>query len=97
MLCNHNFNLDLRCIVVIVVFVSEVHSFSLCNVDKPNPPAGKPAATNITGTSLTLSWYGPSYDGGSIVTDYRVEMCKTGDMNWKTLTSNCKASLEPCY
>ena len=58
--------------------------------DKPNPPAGQPAASNITGSSLTLSWYGPSYDGGSCVTDYRVEMCKVAEMNWKTLTSNCK-------
>ena len=73
-----------------IIFLSEygVNNFT----DKPNPPAGQPAATNITLNSLTLSWYGPSYDGGSIVTDYRVEMCKTEDMNWKTLTSNCKVS-----
>ena len=31
------------------------------------------------------------------MTDYRVEMCKTGDMNWKTLTSNCKVSLGPYF
>ncbi len=24
------------------------------------------------------------------MTDYRVEMCKVAEMNWKTLTSNCK-------
>ncbi len=64
----------------------------MVHADKPNPPVGQPAASHITGTSLTLSWYGPSYDGGSIVTDYRVEMSKAEDMAWKTLTSNCKVN-----
>jgi len=65
-------------------------SSSLTVEDKPNPPAGQPAASNITGTSLTLSWYGPSFDGGSTITDYRVELMKVGELDWKTLTSNCK-------
>ena len=58
--------------------------------DKPDAPVGQPVASNIKTNSLTLAWSGPSYDGGSQVTDYRVEMCVNGQSNWKTLTSNCK-------
>ena len=63
---------------------------SLPPADKPDAPVGQPVASNIKTNSLTLAWSGPSYDGGSQVTDYRVEMCVNGQSNWKTLTSNCK-------
>ena len=58
--------------------------------DKPEKPVAKPSVTNVDSTSLCLSWYGPSYDGGTNVTDYRVEMCTMDDRNWRTLTSTCK-------
>ena len=58
--------------------------------DKPERPVAKPSVTNVDSTSLCLSWYGPSYDGGTNVTDYRVETCNVEDRNWRTLTSTCK-------
>ncbi|XP_064598292.1 titin-like isoform X2 [Liolophura sinensis] len=58
--------------------------------DVPNPPAGKPHVSSVTKTSIILTWYGPAYDGGSQITNYRVEMCKCKDQMWKTLTSTCK-------
>lgn len=62
--------------------------------DRPDPPVEQPAVTNITLNSLTLSWSGPSYDGGSCVTDYKVEMCKkVAVKHWKTLTSNCRVRI----
>ena len=61
--------------------------------DKPDQPVGKPSVTNVDSTSVSLSWYGPSYDGGTNVTEYRVEMCNIIDHNWRTLTSTCKVRL----
>ena len=60
--------------------------------DRPNPPSGEPCISTITGTSLTVSWYGPSYDGGSCITDYRVEVAQADTMEWRTLTSSCKVT-----
>jgi len=42
----------------------------------PDPPASRPFVGHIDAASksLTLAWYGSSFDGGSIVTGYIVEM-----------------------
>ena len=42
----------------------------------PDPPASRPFLGHIDAASksLTLAWYGSSFDGGSIVTGYIVEM-----------------------
>jgi len=42
----------------------------------PDPPASRPYVSHIDhdACSLTLAWYGSSFDGGSIVTGYIVEM-----------------------
>ena len=70
-----------------------IASVLLLYTDKPDAPIGQPVASNIKTNSLTLAWSGPGYDGGSQVTDYRVEMALNGQGgSWKTLTSNCKVS-----
>ncbi|KAL0190677.1 hypothetical protein M9458_013375, partial [Cirrhinus mrigala] len=51
------------------------------------PPAGIPAASDIRKSSLTLSWYGPTYDGGSIVQSYNLEIWNSVDDTWADLTS----------
>lgn len=56
-------------------------------LDKPDPPAGVPAASDIRRSSLTLSWYGPTYDGGSIVQSYNLEIWNSTDDKWSKLTS----------
>ncbi|XP_043852237.1 myosin light chain kinase, smooth muscle isoform X2 [Dromiciops gliroides] len=56
-------------------------------VDKPDPPAGTPCASDIRSSSLTLSWYGSSYDGGSAVLSYSVEIWDSVDKEWKELTT----------
>ena len=73
-----------------LLYFKTVTLYFLILSDKPNPPAGSPCASKVKETSLTLSWYGPSYDGGSPVTHYKVELCEVGKDNWKTLTSKCK-------
>ena len=42
--------------------------------ETPLPPMGKPNLLREGPNSVTVSWYGPSYDGGCVVTDYKLEM-----------------------
>uniref|UniRef100_A0A8B9TBC8 Myosin light chain kinase, smooth muscle n=1 Tax=Anas platyrhynchos TaxID=8839 RepID=A0A8B9TBC8_ANAPL len=59
--------------------------------DKPDPPAGTPCASDIRSSSLTLSWYGSSYDGGSAVQSYTVEIWNSVDNKWTDLTT-CRST-----
>ncbi|XP_073708043.1 myosin light chain kinase, smooth muscle [Garra rufa] len=68
-------------------FGTKQASLNLTIVDKPDPPAGIPAASDIRKSSLTLSWYGPTYDGGSIVQSYNLEIWNSVDDTWADLAS----------
>lgn len=63
------------------------YSLHISASDKPDPPAGVPAASDVRRSSLTLSWYGPTYDGGSIVKSYNLEIWNSLDNVWSDLTS----------
>ncbi|XP_027880032.1 myosin light chain kinase, smooth muscle isoform X1 [Xiphophorus couchianus] len=62
-------------------------ALNLTIVDKPDPPAKVPATSDIRRASLTLSWYGPTYDGGSAVQTYHLEIWDSVDQQWKQLVS----------
>ncbi|KAM9851146.1 myosin light chain kinase, smooth muscle [Aulostomus maculatus] len=62
-------------------------ALNLTIVDKPDPPAKVPAASDIRRSSLTLSWYGPTYDGGSVVQSYKLEIWDSVETQWKSLVS----------
>uniref|UniRef100_A0A3B5ADA1 Myosin light chain kinase, smooth muscle n=1 Tax=Stegastes partitus TaxID=144197 RepID=A0A3B5ADA1_9TELE len=62
-------------------------ALNLTIVDKPDPPAKVPAASDIRRSSLTLSWYGPTYDGGSAVQSYNLEIWDSVEQQWKHLVS----------
>ncbi|XP_033842327.1 myosin light chain kinase, smooth muscle [Periophthalmus magnuspinnatus] len=62
-------------------------ALNLTIVDKPDPPAKVPAASDIRRASLTLSWYGPTYDGGSAVQSYNLEIWDSIGKEWKHLVS----------
>uniref|UniRef100_A0A8C7FH92 Myosin light chain kinase, smooth muscle n=1 Tax=Oncorhynchus kisutch TaxID=8019 RepID=A0A8C7FH92_ONCKI len=62
-------------------------ALNLTVVDKPDPPARVPAASDIRRSTLTLSWYGPTYDGGSAVQSYNLEIWNSVDNEWKDLVS----------
>ncbi|KAI3355710.1 hypothetical protein L3Q82_004195 [Scortum barcoo] len=62
-------------------------ALNLTIVDKPDPPAKVPAASDIRRSSLTLSWYGPTYDGGSAVQSYNLEIWDSVEKQWKHLVS----------
>ncbi|XP_070569686.1 obscurin-like isoform X2 [Ptychodera flava] len=56
--------------------------------EPPDPPADRPFADKVTKDSITVVWPGTTYDGGSIVTGYVVEMQKKGETKWKVLTED---------
>ncbi|XP_068602717.1 myosin light chain kinase, smooth muscle-like [Brachionichthys hirsutus] len=62
-------------------------ALNLTIVDKPDPPARVPAASDVRRSSLTLSWYGPTYDGGSAVRSYNLEMWDSVEQQWTLLVS----------
>ncbi|XP_055070840.2 myosin light chain kinase, smooth muscle isoform X2 [Misgurnus anguillicaudatus] len=62
-------------------------ALNLTIVDKPEPPARVPAASDIRKSSLTLSWYGPTYDGGSAVQSYNLEIWNSVNKEWTDLAS----------
>uniref|UniRef100_A0A2R9A853 Myosin light chain kinase, smooth muscle n=1 Tax=Pan paniscus TaxID=9597 RepID=A0A2R9A853_PANPA len=63
---------------------------NLTVVDKPDP-AGTPCASDIRSSSLTLSWYGSSYDGGSAVQSYSIEIWDSANKTWKELAT-CRST-----
>ncbi|KAG7503325.1 myosin light chain kinase, smooth muscle isoform X1 [Solea senegalensis] len=62
-------------------------ALNLTIVDKPDPPAKVPAASDVRGCGLTLSWYGPTYDGGSAVQSYLLEAWDSVEQQWRHLVS----------
>lgn len=62
--------------------------------DVPDPPVGKPCVSEVTLTTATLSWYGPAYDGGCTITNYRVEKCDAEEGDWVYVTKNCKVNIQ---
>ncbi|XP_030649923.1 myosin light chain kinase, smooth muscle [Chanos chanos] len=74
---------------------SAQHTLTLSVVDRPEPPSSCPVASLLSPSSLVLSWSGPSYDGGSAITGYVVEVEQLGPdkpATWSELTSQCKST-----
>lgn len=74
-------------VLSLILTVCAVYVFA----DKPDPPAGTPCASDIRSSSLTLSWYGSSYDGGSAVQSYTVEIWNSVESKWTDLTT-CRST-----
>lgn len=63
--------------------------------DRPDPPASQPVVSQLSAQSLVLSWTGPSYDGGTAVLGYIVEVKEEGSDkpgSWTEVTSSCKST-----
>lgn len=72
---------------------SAQHTVSLSVIDRPDPPASQPVVSQLSTQSLVLSWTGPSYDGGTAVLGYIVEVRQEGldePGSWTELISRCK-------
>uniref|UniRef100_A0A3Q3SHW2 Myosin light chain kinase, smooth muscle-like n=1 Tax=Mastacembelus armatus TaxID=205130 RepID=A0A3Q3SHW2_9TELE len=71
------------------------HTISLGVIDRPDPPACQPVISKLSTQSLVLSWMGPSYDGGTAVLGYTVELRQEGKTgSWTEISSCCKNT---CY
>ena len=83
---------------------SDCCSASLCCEGPPEPPGGRPYITSIDREALrlTLAWYGSTFDGGSMLTGYIIEMsswpiCDEDDRqpeptDWTIVTSKCHST-----
>lgn len=63
--------------------------------DRPDPPASQPVVSQLSTQSLVLSWTGPSYDGGTAVLGYIVEVRQEGldkAGSWTEVISRCKST-----
>ncbi|XP_070846734.1 myosin light chain kinase, smooth muscle-like isoform X2 [Chaetodon trifascialis] len=72
---------------------SAQHTISLSVIDRPDPPASQPVVSQLSTQSLVLSWTGPSYDGGTAVLGYIVEVKEEGPDkpgSWTEVASRCK-------
>lgn len=61
--------------------------------DQPAPPASQPVISQLSTESVVLSWTGPSYDGGTAVLGYKVEVRQEGrddPESWTEAASRCK-------
>lgn len=55
-------------------------------LDVPSSPTGPIKFSDITGTSLVLTWKPPKYDGGAMITNYKIERKETHGRNWMTVS-----------
>ncbi|XP_074519393.1 myosin light chain kinase, smooth muscle-like isoform X2 [Halichoeres trimaculatus] len=71
---------------------SAQHTVSLSVIDRPDPPASQPVVSQLTTQSLVLSWTGPSFDGGTAVLGYIVEVRQEEGESWTEVASRCKST-----
>ncbi|XP_062840934.1 myosin light chain kinase, smooth muscle [Trichomycterus rosablanca] len=75
---------------------SAQYTLALSIIERPQPPALCPTAVVLSSQSLILSWSGPCYDGGSVVTGYVVEfqpVCPAESGDWGELAGSESTSL----
>jgi len=78
---------------------SDAATASLSVEGPPEPPAGRPFVSDVSAVdgSLTLAWYGSTFDGGSCVTGYAVEASSrpkgsSVPHKWTTLEASCHST-----
>ncbi|XP_039287324.1 LOW QUALITY PROTEIN: muscle M-line assembly protein unc-89 [Nilaparvata lugens] len=67
---------------------ADCHFASVAVEGPPDPPAGRPSVRTLNSTA-TIAWSSPPYDGGCMVTGYRVEMKKLPQTSWTVVTDRC--------
>ena len=55
-------------------------------IDVPSKPMGPLLVSDLTETSVMLSWQPPAYDGGSEVTGYLIEVKQPTDSTWRKVS-----------
>uniref|UniRef100_H2YFD6 Titin n=1 Tax=Ciona savignyi TaxID=51511 RepID=H2YFD6_CIOSA len=56
-------------------------------LDVPQPPEGPVEISDVTSTSIMLSWKLPNYDGGAAISNYVVEKRESHRPNWVCVSS----------
>ncbi|XP_077594804.1 myosin light chain kinase, smooth muscle-like isoform X1 [Stigmatopora nigra] len=72
---------------------SAEHTVSLSVIHRPDPPASHPVVSQLSAESLVLSWTGPSFDGGTAVLGYIVEVRRQGadgSGDWTEIGERCR-------
>ena len=59
--------------------------FSILLKAVPDAP-GAPECSNVTGSTVNLSWQPPKNDGGAPVTSYVMQLRKDTDTDWSSAT-----------
>ncbi|KAG8337117.1 hypothetical protein J6590_031095 [Homalodisca vitripennis] len=54
----------------------------------PEPPAARPSVSRGPDCA-TVAWSSPAYDGGCVLTGYRVEMRTTDSQDWSVVADRC--------
>lgn len=62
-----------------------MHQIFLINVEVPGAPS-KPSVSNITGSSMTVSWSPPDNNGGALIEGYWLEMKDNDSARWRKVS-----------
>ena len=82
-----------QCLIPLLTFCPVIFSFP----DVPEAPVGQPWVSEVSLNSATLSWYGPAYDGGCPVTNYRIEKCDAEEKDWSEVTKHCEVGTRQLF
>uniref|UniRef100_A0A1B6CDT2 Myosin light chain kinase, smooth muscle-like n=2 Tax=Clastoptera arizonana TaxID=38151 RepID=A0A1B6CDT2_9HEMI len=71
------------------LYGADCHFASVAVEGPPEPPAGHPSAVRSDDTSVSVAWSSPPYDGGCVLTGYRVEMKTDSSEEWGVVAERC--------
>uniref|UniRef100_A0A6Q2Z657 Titin n=1 Tax=Esox lucius TaxID=8010 RepID=A0A6Q2Z657_ESOLU len=68
------------------------HTFNVKVLDRPGPPGGPLAVTDVTAEKCILSWLPPSHDGGAKILHYIIEKRETSRLAWTNVASELQVN-----
>uniref|UniRef100_A0A3B3QG21 Uncharacterized protein n=1 Tax=Paramormyrops kingsleyae TaxID=1676925 RepID=A0A3B3QG21_9TELE len=68
------------------------HIFNVKVLDRPGPPRGPLAVTDLTAENCVLTWSPPSDDGGANINHYVVEKRETSRLAWTNVASELQVN-----
>uniref|UniRef100_A0A3B3QB10 Titin n=1 Tax=Paramormyrops kingsleyae TaxID=1676925 RepID=A0A3B3QB10_9TELE len=68
------------------------HVFNVKVLDRPGPPDGPLAVTDVTAEKCILSWLPPSHDGGAKIEHYIIEKRETSRLAWTNVASDVQVN-----